>query len=205
MNNVFLIQPRSLLKRIYPRAIWNFGRDRKNIFLTFDDGPVPGLTDWVLDELAKHHARATFFCVGDNIRKHPELFQRILAEGHRAANHTMYHPKGFRRSVAAYIKDVEECRQLVKNNLFRPPYGQLSPGQYRALTRRGYRIILWDVISYDYENIPPEQCARNVLKNAKGGSIVLFHDNVKAEANLRYALPLFLEHFSSLGYKFRAL
>ena len=205
MKNLFLIQPRSLLKRIYPRAIWNLGRSEKNIYLTFDDGPIPGLTEWVLDELQKYKARATFFCVGDNIKKHPEIFERILTNGHQVANHTMHHPRGFRRSVAGYLQDVDECRILVNNNLFRPPYGQLSPGQYRGLVRKGYRIILWDVISYDYENIQGEQCARNVLRNTKGGSIVLFHDNIKAEKNLKYALPRFLEHFSEKGFQFRSL
>ncbi len=185
--------------------MWNFGREKKNIYLTFDDGPVEGLTEWVLDELKKFDAQATFFCVGDNIMRNPAIFERITREGHRAANHTMHHPKGFKRSVAVYMKEVDECRKLLNNNLFRPPYGQLSPGQYRSLVRRGYRIILWDVISYDYENIPQEDCVRNVIKNTQGGSIVLFHDNIKAEKNLKHTLPLFLDHFQKQGYSFRAL
>jgi peptidoglycan/xylan/chitin deacetylase (PgdA/CDA1 family) len=117
----------------------------------------------------------------------------------------MHHPKGFKRSVAAYLKDVEDCRSLVQNNLFRPPYGQLRPGQYRGLIRRGYRIVLWDVISYDYESISTEQCARNVIKNAKAGSIVLFHDNIKAEKNMKYTLPLFISHCIEKGYSFRTI
>lgn len=205
MRKLFLIQPRALMKRIYPRALWNFARGRNNIYITFDDGPIPGLTPWVLDELKKWDAKATFFCVGDNIKKHPEIFKRIKEEGHRVANHTMHHPRGFRHGVRAYLKEVEECRKLVNNNLFRPPYGQLSRAQYRALKKKGYRIVLWDVISYDYEKIKPEACANNVIKNAKAGSIVLFHDNVKAEQNVRYALPAFLEHFSSQGFQFKPL
>lgn len=205
MNRLFLIQPRVFLKRIYPRAVWNFGRTKKNIYLTFDDGPVPGLTDWVINELERWNAKATFFCVGENIRRHPDIFRRIQDNGHQVANHTMRHPKGFRRSVSAYLREVDECRSLVNNNLFRPPYGQLSPGQYRGLVRRGYRIILWDVISYDYEKIAEDVCARNVISNTRSGSIVLFHDNVKAEKNLRYALPRLLEHFSNMGYQFLAL
>jgi peptidoglycan/xylan/chitin deacetylase (PgdA/CDA1 family) len=200
-----LIQPRSLLKRVYPRAIWNFGRDKKSIYLTFDDGPIPALTEWVLDELKKHDVKATFFCVGDNIVRHPGIYERIQQEGHRVGNHTMHHPKGFKRSVSAYMKEVEDCRSLVQNTLFRPPYGQLRPGQYRALIRRGYRIVLWDVISYDYEPISEDQCARNVIKNTKPGSIVLFHDNIKAEKNLKHVLPLFISHFIGLGYSFKTL
>lgn len=200
-----LIQPRSILKRVYPRATWNFGRDKKNIYLTFDDGPIPGLTEWVLDELKKHDVRATFFCVGDNIQKHKTIFERTLHEGHAVGNHTMHHLKGFRKGVSAYLKDVEDCRVLVQNNLFRPPYGQLTRGQYKALNRRGYRIIMWDVISYDYEPISIEQCAQNVLKNVKPGSIVLFHDNIKAENNVKYALPLVISQFKEMGYSFKTL
>jgi peptidoglycan-N-acetylglucosamine deacetylase len=205
LKNFLLIQPKTILRRIYPKAIWNFARNRKDIYLTFDDGPIPGLTEWVLDELKRFDAKATFFCVGDNIRKYPSVFKRILDEGHRAANHTMQHPRGFRRNVSTYIKEVDDCRALVNNHLFRPPYGQMSPGQYRALVRKGYRIILWDVISYDYENISPEACSRNVMRHTRAGSIVLFHDNPKAEKNLRHVLPLFLEHFSTRGFSFRTI
>jgi peptidoglycan/xylan/chitin deacetylase (PgdA/CDA1 family) len=205
LKKFLLIQPRSLLKRVYPRAIWNFGRDKKNIYLTFDDGPIPGLTEWVLDELRKQDVRATFFCVGDNIIKYPGIYERVQKEGHRVANHTMHHPIGFKRNVSAYLKEVEDCASLVQNKLFRPPYGQLSPGQYKGLIRRGYRIIFWDVISYDYEPISPEQCTRNVMRNTKPGSIVLFHDNIKAEQNVKHTLPLFISHFKELGYSFKTL
>jgi peptidoglycan/xylan/chitin deacetylase (PgdA/CDA1 family) len=180
-------------------------RSEKKIYLTFDDGPVPELTTWVLDELKKFNIIATFFCVGANILKHPGIFERIKNEGHQVANHTMCHTKGFKTTTGDYVKEVEECKKLVSNNLFRPPYGQLKPAQYRALMERGYRIILWDVISYDFEKIPEQKCLDNVLKNTKNGSIVLFHDNVKAEKNLKYALPGFLKHFTEKGYSFSAL
>jgi peptidoglycan/xylan/chitin deacetylase (PgdA/CDA1 family) len=185
--------------------VWHLDRGEKTIYLTFDDGPVPGLTDWVLDELEKFNAKATFFCVGANIEKHPEIFKRITTQGHVAANHTMYHTKGLRSPVPAYIEEVDRCSRLVNNKLFRPPYGSLKPGQYRSLIERGYKIILWDVISYDFEKISEQKCAKNVLRNAQNGSIVLFHDNVKAEKNLRFALPLFLKDFSRQGYRFRGL
>ena len=200
-----LIQPKSILKKVYPKAIWNLDRTEKTIYLTFDDGPIPNLTEWVLDELLKYNAKATFFCVGANILKHPEVFEKTLLAGHLAANHSMNHVKGFKYTVADYLKEADECKKLIGNNLFRPPYGQLKRSQYKALTEKNYKIILWDVISYDYETISPERCANNVIQNAKNGSVVLFHDNLKAEKNLKYALPLFLKHFSHLGYKFKVI
>jgi peptidoglycan-N-acetylglucosamine deacetylase len=205
MKHLFLIQPNSLLRKFYSQATWNMDRNEKVMYPTFDDGPVPGLSEWVLDELDKYNAKATFFCVGANIQKNQPIFERIKTNGHRVANHTMYHSKGFKNSVEDYMSEVEECRGLVENRLFRPPYGQLKPGQYRALLEQGYQIVFWDVISYDFEKIPERKCADNVIKNATNGSIVLFHDNVKAEKNLRYALPAFLEHFSKQGFVFRPL
>jgi peptidoglycan/xylan/chitin deacetylase (PgdA/CDA1 family) len=205
LKNIFLIQPKSILKKIYPRAIWHFDRTEKKIFLTFDDGPIPELTEWILHELQSFNANATFFCVGDNILKYPHLFEKIKSNGHLVANHSMHHIKGFKNTVADYLKDVESCRQLLDNNFFRPPYGQLKRSQYKALIQKQYKIILWDVISYDYEKISPQVCASNAISNTKNGSVVLFHDNLKAEKNLKYALPLFLEHFSSRNYKFESL
>jgi len=205
MKNLLLIQPKKFLRKIYPRAIWNYSRNEKVIYLTFDDGPIIGLTEWVLDELAKHKIKATFFCVGANILKHPFVYKRIMDEEHTVANHSMFHSKGFGTNVEDYLLEVEECAGLVENNLFRPPYGQLKRGQYRELLRKGFKIVMWDVISYDYEKIEPEQCLKNVLKYTKKGSIVLFHDNWKAETNLKYALPKFIEHFKELGYGFKAM
>jgi peptidoglycan/xylan/chitin deacetylase (PgdA/CDA1 family) len=205
MNQLLLIQPNRLLMRLYPEALWHAERDSKTIYLTFDDGPVPVVSEWVLDQLKAHSAAATFFCVGDNIQRNPAIFERIRSEGHLACNHTMYHSKGFKKSMASYIREVEQCNRMTGNRLFRPPYGQLTRAQYKALLRRGYEVVFWDVISYDFENITPEKCASNVIKNAKGGSIVLFHDSVKAEKNLRYALPRFLEHYAGEGYTFSSL
>lgn len=180
-------------------------RDEKIIYLTFDDGPIAGLTEWVLDQLDLFGAKATFFCVGANILKNPEIFERISREGHRVANHTMLHTNGFSVPVGNYMTEVEECKKLVGNNLFRPPYGRLRRGQYKALMARGYQIVLWDVISYDFEQISEKECANNVINNTRNGSIVLFHDNLKAEKNVKHALPLFLHHFRERGYIFRAL
>jgi peptidoglycan/xylan/chitin deacetylase (PgdA/CDA1 family) len=205
LKNLLLIQPRAFLKRIYPAAVWKINTTEKIIYLTFDDGPIPVITDWVLDELKKYDAKATFFCVGNNIQKHPAVFERIRSEGHLAANHTMTHCKGFKNSVKDYLEEVYQCEKIVGNQLFRPPYGQLKRSQYKALKQRGYKIILWDVISYDYEGISEQQCLKNVTQNTKEGSIVLFHDSVKAEKNLRYSLPLYLKHFASLRFQFKAL
>jgi peptidoglycan/xylan/chitin deacetylase (PgdA/CDA1 family) len=175
------------------------------IYLTFDDGPIPEITKWVLDELIKFNAQATFFCVGENIKQHPDIFERIIAQGHGVANHTMNHLKGFSTSTEDYLKDVDGCKLLVKNNLFRPPYGLLKPSQYKQLLAKNYNLIMWDVISYDYEKISEKTCLNNVIKNTKNGSIVLFHDSVKSENNLKYALPLFLSHFTNLGYTFKKI
>lgn len=172
--------------------------------LTFDDGPVP-LTEWVLDQLQAHGVKATFFCVGDNILKHPAIFERIKAEGHLVANHTLHHVKGFRHTTAAYLSEVDACEQLTGTRYFRPPYGQLKVSQYRALLKRGFKIVMWDVISYDYEKILPLQCLTNVLKHAREGSVLLFHDNIKAENNLRFTLPKILSHYQEKGFQFKTL
>lgn len=193
------------MRKIYPHATWKVNTSEKILYLTFDDGPIPGLTEWVLDELKKFNAQATFFCVGENILKHPHIFERIKSEKHKVANHTMKHVKGFHTKVSDYITEVEQCEKIVQGGMFRPPYGQLKRSQYRALREKGYKIVLWDVISYDYEKIKPETCLKNAVKNTGTGSIILFHDNVKAEKNLRYTLPLFLKHFANLHFQFKAL
>ena len=205
MDFNLLIQPKALFKKIYPKAVWNFNRSAQVIYLTFDDGPIPEITKWVLDELIKFNAQATFFCVGENIQQHPDIFETIIAQGHGVANHTMNHLKGFSTSTEDYLKDVDGCKLLVKNNLFRPPYGLLKPSQYKQLLAKNYNLIMWDVISYDYEKISEKTCLNNVIKNTKNGSIVLFHDSVKSENNLKYALPLFLSHFTNLGYTFKKI
>jgi peptidoglycan/xylan/chitin deacetylase (PgdA/CDA1 family) len=205
LKNFLLIQPKPLLRRIYPKAIWNVETEKNEIFLTFDDGPVPGITDWVLDELKKYNAKATFFCVGTNILKHPQIFERIKQEGHQIANHTMTHLKGLKSSVSDYIAEIDECKKLINNPLFRPPYGRLKRNQYRLLINKGYKIVFWDVISYDYESILPENCLQKAINNTVKGSIVLFHDSLKAEKNLKIVLPLYLKHFANLQFKFNKL
>lgn len=203
-TKALLLQPNRLLQRLYPKAIWRSKSADKIIYLSFDDGPIE-LTEWVLDELNKYHAKANFFCVGDNVIKHPKTFERVMTEGHLVGNHTYHHVKGFKHTVASYMKEVEACHKLVQSPYFRPPYGQLRKSQYQALLKRKFKIVMWDVISYDYEKISPEKCLQNVLKNTREGSILLFHDNVKAEHNLRFVLPKVLAYFEQKGFSFRRL
>ena len=205
MKNILLIQPKPFLKKLYPKAVWNLDRSEKNIYLTFDDGPIPRLTEWVLGQLKAYNAKATFFCVGDNILKNHAVFERVKHEGHLVANHTMFHTKGFKHNAPDYMRGVEDCEKLTGTKFFRPPYGQLKRSQYKALLEKNYRIIFWDVISYDYENIQQEECLKNVIDHTANGSVVLFHDSLKAEKNMTYALPVFLKHFSALGYTFKTL
>jgi peptidoglycan/xylan/chitin deacetylase (PgdA/CDA1 family) len=177
----------------------------KVIYLTFDDGPVPEATPEILDILNKYDAKATFFLVGDNVRKHPEIFERIRQDGHATGNHTFHHLNGWHISPGAYIEDVYRCRTFFETRLFRPPYGRLTPSQY-LLLRKDFKVILWSVLTYDFHrHITPEQCLKNAIDNTHSGSIVVFHDSLKALEKVRYALPRFLEHFGGLGYRFDIL
>lgn len=193
------------MKKFYSKALWQVKTTEKTIYLTFDDGPIPELTEWVLDELKRYNALATFFCVGENIIKNKSIFDRICAEGHQVANHTQNHIKGFHSNINDYINNVSACEQLTKSKLFRPPYGQLGKSQYRALLKDNYTIVFWDVVSYDYEKITPAQCLKNVLRHTKNGSIVLFHDNIKAIDNMKYALSETLSHFTQKGFTFKSI
>jgi peptidoglycan/xylan/chitin deacetylase (PgdA/CDA1 family) len=203
--NKFLLQPKRAFRVLYPKAVWKVKTTSPTLYLTFDDGPIPGLTEWVLDTLKNYNIKATFFCVGENIEKNKVIFERIISEGHKVANHTYNHVKGFKCKTEDYMSNAGKCEALTNSKLFRPPYGQLKSSQYKALLKDGYKIVMWDVISYDYEKITPEQCLANVTRNCKKGSIILFHDNVKAEEKIRYALPKTIEHFLQLNYQFSTL
>ncbi len=192
----------ALLKTVFPSATWNLSTGKKNIYLTFDDGPLPGITPFVLETLKQYNAKATFFCVGENVQRNEDLFRRVIEEGHAAGNHTFSHLNGWKTSTPAYLADVEACRKLVPSALFRPPYGKLRPAQYKALMKK-YRIVMWNVLSRDYDsNVSAERCLENVIENAGNGSIIVFHDNYKSEKSLRYVLPRVLEHFSGKGFGF---
>ena len=200
---------------LYPELVWKADTQEKKIFLTFDDGPVPGPTEFVLQTLKKFNATATFFCIGDNVRKHPDVFAKVVGAGHSIGNHTFNHLKGWNYSTQEYIRNVELCadqfkvagiRQPASNDkqLFRPPYGRIKRDQIKALP--DYRIIMWDVLTHDYaKSYSPERCLIGSIKTTRPGSIVVFHDSVKAERNMMYALPRYLEHFSDKGFSFEAL
>jgi len=204
------------LPLLYPSLIWRIPTDRKELFLTFDDGPVSGPTDFVLETLMRLTAKATFFCIGDNIRKYPEVFRKVVAHGHVVANHTFNHQNGWKTNTDNYVENTRKCNQEIRahlyaeepqgtpTHLFRPPYGRITRSQISALS--DYKIIMWDVLSVDYNsNLSSERCLRNTIGATRNGSVIVFHDSFKAEKNLMYALPRYVEHFSSLGFEFNVI
>ncbi|WP_405609698.1 polysaccharide deacetylase family protein [Polaribacter sp. Asnod1-A03] len=201
--------------RFFSDYTWHFFSDKKEIFLTFDDGPTPEITKFILAELNKHNAKATFFCIGKNIKNHPELFKEIISDGHAIGNHTNNHLKGWKTENTNYIDNVFMCEKTInqfgyafKNNqkLFRPPYGRIKKSQAKELIQKGYKIIMWDVLSADFDiKISKEKCLDNVLQNTENGSIVVFHDSVKAAERMKYALPKVLKEFSEKGFVFKAI
>lgn len=179
-------------------------RSEKKIYLSFDDGPHPLATPFVLDLLKQYNARATFFCIGKNVDENPDIYNRILAEGHAVGNHTQHHVNGWKTETAAYLDNVAEAGKRIRSNLFRPPYGRLRSAQARQLA--GYRIVMWDVLSGDFDAaVSPARCADYVLKHTNNGSIVVFHDSEKAWEKMSYVLPIVIEHFSKAGYTFSAI
>lgn len=211
-----------IVKLLYPRRLWNMPGKGKKIYLTFDDGPIPTVTPWVLEQLRSFGAKATFFCIGDNIRKHPEVLEQVISEGHAVGNHTYNHLNGWKTTAAEYVANTEKAQQVLeqylycldnpseekaeKSILFRPPYGRIKGSQAKSLVQKRYKIVMWDILSMDYDaGISPEKCTRNVIDHAGSGSIVVFHESVKAERNLRIALPKVLQHYSRKGYTFEML
>lgn len=201
---VYLPKMPKFVTWFYPKRIWAFSRSEPNVYLTFDDGPIPEVTPWVLEQLKAHKAQATFFCIGENIDKHPEVFAQVLKEGHAVGNHTYHHLKGTQTDTATYLKDAEKVAHIqpFESQLFRPPYGKITRAQAKGINTMGYQIVMWDVLSYDWDkNISEEQCLQNVLKHIKPGSVVVFHDSLKAERNMKYALPKVLDYIDRKGWK----
>ncbi|MCE6987508.1 polysaccharide deacetylase family protein [Dyadobacter sp. CY323] len=195
------------LKAFFPGFTWRIPTQEKQIFLTFDDGPIPEITEWVLDTLKQFNAKATFFCIGDNVRKHPDVFQKVLLDGHAIGNHTFNHMNGWKTEDEIYLENIDKCtKQLnVNTNLFRPPYGRIKKSQSRMVLHER-KIIMWDVLSGDFsKNITPQLCLEKTIRYTRPGSIILFHDSLKASENMQYALPKFLEHFTQEGFSFAAL
>ncbi|MBN8578539.1 MAG: polysaccharide deacetylase family protein [Cytophagales bacterium] len=205
---------------LYPRLTWRVPTSEKKVFLTFDDGPVPGPTTFVLATLQQVKARATFFCIGDNVRKHPRVFNEILQAGHVVGNHTFNHLKGWNTPLQLYLDNIQQCtaafsqhenwikpgNQLAGNNIaFRPPYGRITRAQINALQHH-YRIVMWDVLTNDYDkSLSPERCLQGTRQATRPGSIVVFHDSYKAEKNLTYVLPRYLDYLQAEGYTFGVL
>ncbi len=202
---MYLVKTPKFIQELFPNFTWKIPTEDKVLYLTFDDGPIPSVTPWVLEQLAQYNAKATFFCVGNNIKKHPEVFEQVQAAGHSIGNHTFNHLNGWTSDNIPYFHNIRHCANLTKTILFRPPYGKLRPRQTQFLLRH-YRIVMWDVLSGDFDpNITEEQCLLNVTRNVEPGSIVVFHDSLKAEEKLRYALPKALAYFAEQGYRFEAL
>jgi peptidoglycan/xylan/chitin deacetylase (PgdA/CDA1 family) len=202
---VFIEQLPNWVRRLYPGVKWREDATSKVIYLTFDDGPIPEVTPWVLDVLDRYEIKATFFCVGDNVRKHPEVYQEVLRRGHRVGNHTFNHLRGFEIGCSRYVENVHKASEWIESDLFRPPHGQLRYAQLDALLPE-YRIVQWDVISRDYNGkLKPEKVLNIVKRYARNGSIVVFHDSIKAEKNMKFALPKALDYWIKQGFTFRTL
>jgi peptidoglycan/xylan/chitin deacetylase (PgdA/CDA1 family) len=225
---MYLIKSPLLLKWYYPSLLWNKSRTEKVIYLTFDDGPIPNVTDFVLKTLKAFNAKATFFCIGDNIVKHPDVYANILNDGHAIGNHTFNHLKGWKTDDETYIQNTLKCQALTQSNLFRPPYGRIKKSQIASLQslvlnptsdlrlksqdsklKTQYsrlNIIMWDVLSGDFDiNLSPEKCYQNVINHTENGSIIVFHDSLKAFDRLAYALPRALKYFADKGFAFSTL
>jgi peptidoglycan-N-acetylglucosamine deacetylase len=204
----YLVNTPWWLKTIYRGLVWQIPAKEKVLYLTFDDGPHPTATPFVLDELKKYDARATFFCIGKNVEGYPQLYRRILLEGHRVGNHTYDHLNGWKVDDKRYLENIRDAARLIDSDLFRPPYGRISAFQSSLLRSAPfhYRIIMWQVLSADFDRaLTADRCARYVTRHARPGSIVVFHDSEKAFDRLRDALPAVLKHFSGLGYRFEAI
>ena len=202
---MFIEQPPFFYRMLFPETIWRIPGDKKTVYLTFDDGPIPQVTPWVLDVLDYYEVKATFFCVGDKVARNPNLFQVIRDRGHQVGNHTMNHVTGMSMSPEKYVRNVMNAHDLIQSRLFRPPHGHMLPGQAKLL-KKDFSIIMWDVVTRDYSNkLSGEQVFGNVKRYARNGSIIVFHDSIKAERNLHYALPRTINWLRENGFLFKTL
>lgn len=212
MNPLFVKMPK-FVTWLFPKQIWAFHNTKDTVYLTFDDGPIPIVTPWVLEELNKFKAEATFFCVGNNIAENQDVFEDIITEGHTVGNHTFDHLNGWNTKSLDYIENIEKTQNLINSHkthnstpLFRPPFGKITPAQSKRVQKEGFQIIMWDVLSRDFDSsISKEKCLQNVLKNMNPGSIIVFHDSLKAEKTLRYILPKVLEYIRDKNWKCKGI
>lgn len=196
------LSPPKFFTNLFPGLTWNYPEDENKIYLTFDDGPTEGITPWVLDKLKEYDVKATFFCLGKKVEMHPDIFERILSEGHSIGNHSYSHLKGWETRTGQYVQDVDLANDLLNTKLFRPPYGRIKSGQVRILRKR-YKIIMWNLLSMDYSRwVTPKRCASIVLNNLRAGSIIVFHDSIKAEKKMKYGLVKLLDEAKRRGLEF---
>ena len=200
-----LIKIPSFIQCLSPSLLWKNKSDSKTIYLTFDDGPCNTLSPFLLDELKKYKAKATFFYLGSQVEKYPQLVKRCLEENHQIGNHTYSHANGWKTKNNEYYQDIEKANKLINSNLFRPPYGRIKPSQINHL-KKNYKIIMWDVLSWDFDKeTSAEECYNNIINNTKSGSIIVLHENEKSAKNVKEVLPKVLSYFSSIGFKFESL
>lgn len=205
---MYLIKTPWLLKKLYPQLTWDIKPAGRCIYLTFDDGPIPIVTPFVLNILKQYNAKATFFCIGDNVNKHPDVFAQVKADGHTIGNHTYNHLNGWRSDDKTYFDNFLKADYILQTNLFRPPYGRIKKSQIKLLqdARPNLKIIMWDILTGDFDiDLKPEDCLKNVLKHTQSGDIVVFHDSLKARERLEYMLPRAMKVWSEKGYSFNPL
>lgn len=196
------------LRQLYPGTVWRMPETGRRLYFTFDDGPHPVITPFVLEQLKRFKAQATFFCIGDNVVRHPLIYKAILEHGHQVGNHTMHHQNGWRTRTREYLSGIEAASGSIVSNLFRPPYGRITPGQLRGIRQHfpQMKVVFWDVLSGDFDpSLTAAECVRNVLAHARPGSIIVFHDSEKAFPRLQEALPALLETLQREGYEFEGL
>jgi peptidoglycan-N-acetylglucosamine deacetylase len=199
------VQMPKVVRILYPQALWRFKETGRTVYLTFDDGPVPEATPWVLSLLKNEGIKASFFCVGENVQKHPELFRQIIAEGHSVGNHTFNHVQGLKLNSDAYFANIEKADRLINSDIFRPPHGFLRRSQLSGLKKK-YQLVLWDVLSRDFDRkLAPEQVVKNVMDFVRPGSVVIFHDSIKAKENMEQALTVVIEKLKEQGYTFKTI
>lgn len=211
----YFIKTPWLLKKLYPECVWDIKPDEKTslpegkvLYLTFDDGPTPQATSFVLQELKKYNAKATFFCIGENVKEYFDIYKQMISDGHKPGNHTYNHLNGWKTTDKKYLENIQKAANIIDTDLFRPPYGKITKFQLKALQGEKFKLktIMWDVISADFdEKVSPENCYLNVINHSRPGSIIVFHDSLKAFPRLEYALPRLLDFYSNQGYQFKFL
>ena len=200
---MFIEQVTGFVRNLFPKALWRMNPNEKAVYLTFDDGPIPVVTPWVVELLGHYDIKATFFMVGDNVRKHPKEYKLVVDAGHRVGNHTFNHLKGLFTDTREYLANVEKADAMIHSNLFRPPHGMLRRSQYKELSKR-YQFVMWDLVTRDYsKRLNGEEVLAIVKRLVRNGSIITFHDSLRSEENLKYALPRAIEWLQGQGYSFK--